>query len=82
MEVKRQDRQWLVRWTTPVALAWVQRDNGAPDERCARCGSGGLWIRVPDIQPLPEVGRIFTCPRCGTLTAHGALRLPPRRVGD
>ena len=82
MEVKRHNREWLVRWATPGPVASAQSDSGAPDDRCARCGAGGHWVRVPDMRPMPEARRVFTCPQCGTLTAHGALRMPPRRVAD
>jgi hypothetical protein len=82
MDVKRHNRQWLMRWTTSAGTGSPPSDDFPPGDLCARCDHGGVWITVPDIRPMPEARVVYTCRSCGTVTAHAELHVTARSIGD
>lgn len=82
MDVKRHNRQWLVRWLTNPGAAPVAPEGSAPREVCARCDDGGMWIAVPDLPSMPMPTVVYSCQRCGAMTAHAGLPAPRRSIGD
>jgi hypothetical protein len=81
MDVKRYRHEWRMRWTTNAEEASATH-SVAPEELCAHCDDGGMWITVPDIRPMPKPTVIYGCRRCGTMTAHADLPVILRSVGD
>jgi len=82
MDVRRHNREWVVRWMTRMARGAVLSSDAPPGELCVRCDDAGVWITVRDLDPMPEVGAIYTCGRCGTRTAYAQLHVTARSIGD
>jgi hypothetical protein len=83
MEVKQYNRQWILRW--PAAAQPPSRTSEMsepPGEPCACCDRDGMWIKVPDMSPMPEPRLVYRCRRCGEVTAHAALVAARRSLAD
>jgi hypothetical protein len=83
MDVKRYRHEWRMRWTTSAEEATaIREETVVPEELCARCDDGGMWITVPDIRSMPKPKLIYSCPRCHMMTAHADFPVTLRSVGD
>jgi hypothetical protein len=80
MDIRRDKLRWQMRWTAPPNDLLARGDTR--DELCARCGSGGGWITVPDLRPLPPPVLVYGCRRCGTTTKYADFPRAVRRLAD
>jgi len=79
MEIRRTEKEWLVRWVVREPGATATAVDDGPNGGCAFCDDDGAWIALRDFVPMPRPSAVRQCDRCGTVTATATLPVVARR---